>query len=218
MKNELKMFKDIVFKDYNFIRRKEVLLETRFPILFSFEAANKSFLVYVVKLKKRKKIVDLLVSETTPEILLQLATQVLSIKDAIEFYGENRIRRIAYSEDKQLTDKEIIPYQEIFEEDIKLDYLIPNKIDLDLVKEKLLLNIKNNKHIESKYINGRKHRLDNSINSSYIFSETKKIDLLKSIYYKRDKIEKETFNDSLVMDYYERISKLYNNTENYREE
>ncbi|PER97019.1 hypothetical protein [Bacillus cereus] len=113
-------------ENFKFIRSVDVLLEVDFPLVFSFDADdNKNYLAYVLKFKRRKKILELLVVETNYQILLDLASQKISLKQALTINTQ-----------KYITDEGILEaspqdlLEQLPDDDFYLTELLPNRIDI----------------------------------------------------------------------------------------
>lgn len=118
-------FKTLLQKNFDFIRDTDILLEVDFPILFSFDADNKSYLAYVTDFKRRKKFLEILFVETNNHTLLELVSEEISLRNALTKFN-NKLVSSATCTDVSMNDI----LSKLPEDDFYLTELLPNRVDI----------------------------------------------------------------------------------------
>jgi len=130
METDLDKIKDILTKHYCNIKNIKVLLDIVFPILLCFENDNKYYICYIITFNKRKNIINMLVTETTRDDLLNIIHQKTNVRktfvDKTVYYISNDHCLFREINKKEL--KDLLPDEYFF-----LSDLLPNKVDISLI-------------------------------------------------------------------------------------
>lgn len=155
-------FCNVLKKNFKFIRNIEILLEVNFPLLFTFNANdNKNYLAYVVDFKRRKKVLNIMYTETDDETIYELLSQQISLRKALTKYNKKTIYSYGLECIEYADPDSVLP-----DDDFYLTELLPNNVDIVLKKYLLqkrmeMMNnyedatLKSNQFLDSKYLNSR---------------------------------------------------------------
>ncbi len=207
---------------FRLIRNVETLLEVDFPLVFSFEADdNKSYLAYVLNFKRRKKILEMLVVETNYQILHDLSSQRVSLKQALIAPTQKYITNDGLVETLPQDYLEQLP-----DDDFYLTELLPNRVDISVIHKRFADKLKSQNEISSKIQHSdeiQEFKYVNYVDPKYFFkifqhnSKIQRSELLKEFTCDNliidTKVKKKMYQDTqLCGEYYDSIQNYYATT------
>ncbi|MGX8235732.1 hypothetical protein [Exiguobacterium undae] len=131
--NRSNNFKELLSKEFDFIRKFEVLLGIDFPILFSFTSNEKEFIGYVLEFKRLTPKLEIYFVETNIDKIIDLLSSNISLNEILNSNNPKCINL-----EKRVDPNDALIKQKLPKNNFYLTSLIPNNIDIEEHKEVLI--------------------------------------------------------------------------------
>lgn len=132
-------------RNLDFVRNLNVFFDIDFPILFSFESGNDTYLGYTMDYDYLDLTAEFIVTLTSEEILIDLLSQKKSIRNALVEENKVFFKMNMAQSNLEIVEIELREFEnDLPNYDYMLDYAIPNKRDIRKLHRELVYKCKKN--------------------------------------------------------------------------